>query len=1095
MSDPAPRLPLLEALQALKPNTVFSMAGRKELSAAAQDFSAQIVHSFHWGESGSLLRAKLDSGEGQAILLSCQDGKLVTSGVPAGCHTNRKVVATLMTILRVLHGTKFHGTDLRPEVLEKFRRQLQAPKPAAAKPRVVVTCVRGRALFDYDSGLREASWRVAGPPPGMEWLVWQDREPARVAQGFLDWLAGGAAGAEVFFDAGGGAWKLTRASGARLRAGIRLQAGCEEVTITRAVILEGGHEVPRFMDLGFGMVFLPDEQVFAVIEPQGAWSTFSEITGQRPKEFSHAAPAHEFFLPSAVAADCELRDASGGAATPVSEPLRGQVDAVTGGDRVRVRLRVMAESGAEVPVRAKASKAFESLFADGPFTLLVGSCPRRQALAKGLSDLLLEESEASREARLAALPGEAVFTSRAMHGDDAARCLRALHRTFDAWNAPHLTTAPKSGAWLSARNSAKLLASCLRACCQALPSADPLKSMDLDLDGAEFYRRLPALHAACRSAGVDLRVDDQQARVESVSISIRLTRGAELDWFELHPETRAGALTIPREAWAMILRTGFFREENGSLVAFDEDSLSRLHEVAGVVGEGSRVPRLRLFDWMALRATGVACECPPEEEALLDSLLQLDRIPEHPVPPLLKADLREYQKHGFSWLCFLYRHRLGGCLADDMGLGKTLQAIALLAALKDGSLARQAPGRREPHLVVVPPSLLFNWQNEMRRFAPDLAIQEYTGAGRSADFSQADVVVTTYDLVRRDIGTLSGIAFDVAIFDEAQAVKNAAAARARAVTGLKARFRLCLTGTPLENHIGELHSIMETAVPGLLGERRDFQRDQEAGRPVLGRIRPFLLRRTKENILSELPPKVESDSYFALSDPQKELYTRTVGEVRSEVLAAYEGKPAQQAGIIALAALMKLRQICISPALLDGGLTASSPKIDHLTEQLAELAEEGHAALVFSQFVKALDLVGEALEAAGMPFLRLDGSTPAGRRKTLVESFQDGTAPGIFLISLKAGGVGLNLTRASYVFHLDPWWNPAVENQASDRVHRIGQQRSVFIQRLLMRHTIEEKMMSLKRNKQALFDAVVGGTCAPGGAPSLTASDFQFLIS
>jgi non-specific serine/threonine protein kinase len=336
----------------------------------------------------------------------------------------------------------------------------------------------------------------------------------------------------------------------------------------------------------------------------------------------------------------------------------------------------------------------------------------------------------------------------------------------------------------------------------------------------------------------------------------------------------------------------------------------------------------------------------------------------------------------------------------------------------------------------------------------------------------------------------------VAVFDEAQAVKNSAAARTRAVTQIRARFRLCLTGTPLENHIGEFHSIMETAVPGLFGDRKAFLRDHEAGLPVLDRVRPFLLRRTKDKILSELPPKVESDAYFPLSDSQRECYTRVVGEVRKEVLAAYEDRPAQQAGIVALAALLRLRQICISPAMLPGDFEPGSPKIDYLVEQLAELAEEGHAALVFSQFVKALKLTASALESAGLPFLHMDGSTPTKERKALVEGFQSGTGPGIFLISLKTGGSGLNLTRASYVYHLDPWWNPAVENQASDRVHRIGQKSSVFVQRLLMRHTVEEKMMGLKQKKQALFAAVLeqGDASSTGGAAALTAEDFRFLI-
>ncbi len=281
------------------------------------------------------------------------------------------------------------------------------------------------------------------------------------------------------------------------------------------------------------------------------------------------------------------------------------------------------------------------------------------------------------------------------------------------------------------------------------------------------------------------------------------------------------------------------------------------------------------------------------------------------------------------------------------------------------------------------------------------------------------------------------------VFDEAQAIKNIFADTTGAVRQLKGRFKVALTGTPVENHVGEYFSIMDLVLPGLLGEYREFQgkarEDLTAVLPLLReRTKPFMLRRTKEHILKELPPKVENDVYLELTDEQKRFYNRTVQEVRATIDAAYRGKTASQARIIALTAIMRLRQICLTPQLLLPDLRGPSPKVEFLKDKLEELFSESHSALVFSQFTSFLDVVEAELRVKGIPLLRLDGSTPVVKRKEIVGAFQGSAAPSVFLLSLKAGGQGLNLTRATYVFHLDPWWNPAVENQASDRSHRIG---------------------------------------------------------
>jgi non-specific serine/threonine protein kinase len=484
---------------------------------------------------------------------------------------------------------------------------------------------------------------------------------------------------------------------------------------------------------------------------------------------------------------------------------------------------------------------------------------------------------------------------------------------------------------------------------------------------------------------------------------------------------------------------------------------------------------------------------------VLNRLLGFTQIAAVPLPNDLRATLRPYQQDGYAWLAFLYEHRFGACLADDMGLGKTLQAICLLAAIHEGRIAASS-GVKGPHLVVVPTSLLFNWELELARFAPGLKVHTYSGSERTFDAGDGEVVLTTYGLVRRDIEMLEQTMFHTIVFDEAQAVKNILADTTGAVRRLRGRFKLTLTGTPLENHLGEYFSIIDLCVPGLLGEYDRFkpQLKRVEGRALdrlLRRTRPFILRRTKAEILHDLPPKIESEVFLDLTERQKALYQRTVAQVRSTIDEAYRTKTDGQAQLIALTAILKLRQVCLSPRLLTKQADEPSPKLSFLVERLKVLLDEGHSALVFSQFTGFLDLVQESCDRHEIRYQRLDGSTSATARKGRVASFQGGEQPSVFLLSLKAGGQGLNLTKASYVFHLDPWWNPAVENQASDRAHRIGQQQTVSIVRILMRHSIEEKMIALKQRKLELYDAVMAGAVRGSGQGVLTKADFEFLLS
>lgn len=631
---------------------------------------------------------------------------------------------------------------------------------------------------------------------------------------------------------------------------------------------------------------------------------------------------------------------------------------------------------------------------------------------------------------------------------------------------------------------------------------------------AEVMARFAPLMGACREANIELTFEEQTVETVQFDLSVRATpQEGLIDWFELTPEVTSGGSAIPQEHWEAWVKGELMRGSDGRVRVIDPQSQAAFEQFRQIlrlqaaedkrgkkraVSEPLRVPRLRIFDWLALRQAGVRCEIPAEISGILESLSGFEAIPALPLPAGMVATLRPYQIDGYRWLAFLYRHRFGACLADDMGLGKTLQAIALLGAIKEGLIEDQtgSKGPRPPHLIVLPPTLLFNWHHEIETFFPSLRVSEFTGAHRSLETVEADIILTTYELARRDIVNLEKQEFDVIVFDEAQAIKNLTASRSKAMRRLKGRFKVCLTGTPVENHAGEYYSILELALPGLFGDYGQFMAAlrQPGTFDPLPRARPFVMRRTKEKILPELPPKVESDAWLELSPIQKGYYTRAVAEVRAEVMEAFEDKTSAQAGIVALSALTRLRQICISPALLDPEQAEISPKIEHLINKLFELRDEGHAALVFSQFTRALDLLGVHLKARELDYIRIDGTTPMKDRKTRVAAFQKGEGPGFFLISLKTGGVGLNLTRASYVFHLDPWWNPAVENQASDRAHRIGQTEHVFVQRLLMRHTVEEKMMLLKARKRALFDEVLGETENRTGSSLLTRDDMAWLL-
>lgn len=461
----------------------------------------------------------------------------------------------------------------------------------------------------------------------------------------------------------------------------------------------------------------------------------------------------------------------------------------------------------------------------------------------------------------------------------------------------------------------------------------------------------------------------------------------------------------------------------------------------------------------------------------LASLLQQGDRAEPVLPPWFGAVLRPYQADGVAWLDMLRESGLGGVLADDMGLGKTVQLLALFALEK-------ARGRTGPSLVVAPTSLMGNWLNEAKRFAPELKVLLLHGADRKQVFdtiADHDVVLTTYPLIARDHATLLAQDWHMAVLDEAQTIKNPNAATTRWLAGIKANHRFCLTGTPMENHLGELWSVMSFVNPGFLGDKTAFGRNwrtpiEKRGDPVRSRrlrqrVKPFMLRRTKTEVATELPEKIEIAESIVIEGKQRDLYDSIRLAMSEKVRAAIKERGLAKSHIIVLEALLRLRQACCDPRLLklDDKVDRPSAKLARLMEMVTELLSEGRKIIVFSQFTSMLALIEERFEAAQIRYSLLTGDTKD--RAGAIDRFQQG-ATDVFLISLKAGGVGLNLTAADTVIIFDPWWNPAVEAQAIDRAHRLGQDKAVFVYRLVTAGTIEEKMDELKARKQALADSL-----------------------
>lgn len=484
---------------------------------------------------------------------------------------------------------------------------------------------------------------------------------------------------------------------------------------------------------------------------------------------------------------------------------------------------------------------------------------------------------------------------------------------------------------------------------------------------------------------------------------------------------------------------------------------------------------------------------------LIERLKTFSGLVEILPPRGLKATLRPYQREGLNWLQFLRDYGLGGILADDMGLGKTIQTLAHILTEKEA-------GRMDaPCLIICPTSLVPNWQDEAAKFAPGLKVVALHGKDRASRFGEiagADLVLTTYPLLPRDADTLLPINWHLLVLDEAQAIKNPATKATQLVCEMQARHRLCLTGTPIENHLGEAWSHFAFLMPGMLGSHKDFnkrfrlpiEKHKDAGRQgvLARRLKPFILRRNKAEVAKELPPKTEIIHHVEFESGQRDLYETVRLTMHQKVQEAVQAKGFNRSRIIILDALLKLRQICCDPRLIK--LTGAkkvkgSAKLESLMEMLPDMIEEGRRVLLFSQFTSMLDLIKPELDKTNIPFVEIRGDTTD--RKTPVTQFQSGKVP-LFLISLKAGGTGLNLTAADTVIHFDPWWNPAVENQATDRAHRLGQDKPVFVYKFIAKGTVEERIQELQNRKRHLATALLEER--PDATAAFEADDLNFLF-
>ena len=597
---------------------------------------------------------------------------------------------------------------------------------------------------------------------------------------------------------------------------------------------------------------------------------------------------------------------------------------------------------------------------------------------------------------------------------------------------------------------------------------------------------------------------DVTIRDESVTPQMRVSSG--VDWLNLDMKFESGGAVVREEELRACLEHGrrLVQLEDGTYAPVDPEKvgevLTRMAEIYATAGMKEKLPLSQAGRVQDLLKMVQNAKVSASAKTLFAKIEDIDEIPNVPKPRTLKADLRPYQKDGFSWLVFLHELNSGGILADDMGLGKTVQAIALLQWAK-------SKYKRKLNLVIAPTSVVPNWEREIKKFAPGLKTVVWQGPNRSQrapELEKADVMITSYALLRRDEELLQALDLRYVILDEAQHIKNPMSQTARSAKKLASERRLALTGTPIENRLSELWSIFDFVSPGLLGQLKAFEEriarpidrgDMETAQRLRATIKPFVMRRVKSDVAKDLPDKIEQEMIVPLAEDQAKLYKQILRQVRKSVLSEVEKQGVSKAQIQILAALTRLRQVACDPRLMklpDTDFDADdSGKLGALREIVDEAVDGGHRVLVFSQFVEMLNHIRAALDSDGVQYEYLDGSTKD--RIERVDRFNEDPSVPVFLISLKAGGTGLNLTGADTVVHFDPWWNPAVEDQATDRAHRIGQTKNVNVYKLIAAGTVEEKILELSAKKRELVSNVLSTEGSP--LKGLTKADVENLFS
>lgn len=608
--------------------------------------------------------------------------------------------------------------------------------------------------------------------------------------------------------------------------------------------------------------------------------------------------------------------------------------------------------------------------------------------------------------------------------------------------------------------------------------------------------------------------------------SFQLQSGSGLDWFELNPSIFLNDRELQISDLGQLFETGTI-EQDGILYQVNWSGLPQLEALrsfwarifqgtqkSGGAGKKTvfRLEKHEILELLALKALGVDVEGGPDWQSVSKFYDTLDSRPAEIITPKnVTASLKPYQSVGYQWLHDLYSLRLGGILADDMGLGKTLQALTFLAELHErGQLGKV--------LVVVPTSLIHNWMHEVKKFVPDLPIAEFTSKGKhkiieSLRADESRLVFITYGLLMEHFALLQTLPWHIAIFDEAQYLKTITASRTACARQLKAQFKLCLTGTPLENHFGELYSLIDLVLPGALGDLASFRKryiKSDHPKPadlrfLRQKIRPIVLRRSKSSILKELPPKTEIVQRIPFSPEQRKIYRNIALAVNDKVQQAIRMSGENKSQVEMLTALLRLRQVCSDPASVPGvHFPEVPPKVELLVDTLESIVESGESALVFTQFLSTFDRISHQLRDAKIPHFKLSGSMAIKNRKETIEQFTNHESGAVFLSTLKSGGTGLNLTKATYVFHVEPWWNPAVENQATDRTYRIGQSKPVTVYRYVMEESVEEKIEILKQRKAERFASLFsdahpqessGQADSLASGSALTRDDFEYLLN